>query len=361
MFEELTKKLDSVFDLGVPFFDCIVLKDGKCVYRHKNGYTDLKNKVKVTGKEFYNIYSCSKLITCISALQLVEKGLISLEDKVSKYLPEYENLTVRRGDLILPAKNPLLIKHLFSMTGGLSYDRNLPSIIACQKETRGKCPTREIIRGLATEPLLFEPGELFNYSFCHDVLACVVEVVAKTTFGEYVKRNIFNPLSMKNSTFLLDDKDLDKVVNQYEYFEGKGVVERDKKIDYKFGSEYEAGGAGCISTLEDYVKFLEAVRVGDVIVKKETVDLMATNVLNQKQLESCYVYPLGYGYGLGQRCPINDEKTDFGWGGAAGAFYAIDRQNATTFYFATHVLRHDELHYFRYDLIPLIKKITSNI
>ncbi len=361
MFTELTNKLDSVFDLGVPFYDCIVLKDGECVYRHKNGYTDQKNKVEVTGKELYNLYSCSKLITCISALQLVERGLISLEDEVSKYLPEYKNLTVKVGEKVVPAKNAMLIKHLFSMTGGMSYDINLPSINSCRIDTNGKCPTRELVKRLAKEPLLFEPGELFNYSLCHDVLAVVVEVVSKMTFGEYVKRNIFEPLGMKNSTFLLDDKDLEKVVNQYVYVEGKGVVERDKKIDYKFGSEYESGGAGCVSTLEDYAKFLEAVRLGEVIIKRETVDLLATNVLNQKQLDSCYVYPLGYGYGLGQRCPFNEEKTDFGWGGAAGSFYAIDRENKTTMLFTTHVLNHGDLHFFRYELYPLVKKILSKV
>lgn len=357
MFTELTKKLDSVFDLGVPFYDCIVLKDGKCVYRHKNGYTDLKNKTEVTGKEFYNLYSCSKLITCVSALQLVEKGLISLEDEVAKYIPEYKNLTVKRGDEILPAKNPMLIKHLFTMTGGLSYDLSSPSIIECKKDTDGRCSTLEVVKRLAKDPLLFEPGELYNYSLCHDVLATVVEVVSKMPFGEYVKRNIFEPLGMNDSTFLLDDKDLDKVVNQYTYVDGKGVVERDKKIDYKFGSEYESGGAGCVSTLEDYVKLLEAIRIGDVILKKETVDLLATNALDKKQLDSYYVYPLGYGYGLGQRCPFNEEKTDFGWGGAAGSFYAIDRKNKTTMLFTTHVLNHGDLHFFRYGLYPLVKKI----
>jgi CubicO group peptidase (beta-lactamase class C family) len=73
MFTELTKKLDSFLEMGVPFYDCIVMKDGVCVYRHANGFTDMKNKVAVTGKEKYNIYSCSKLITCVAALQLWEK------------------------------------------------------------------------------------------------------------------------------------------------------------------------------------------------------------------------------------------------------------------------------------------------
>lgn len=70
MFEKLTEKLDSYLKMGIPFYDCVVMHDGKCVFRQSNGYTDIKNKVEVTGKEIYNIYSCSKLITCTAALQL---------------------------------------------------------------------------------------------------------------------------------------------------------------------------------------------------------------------------------------------------------------------------------------------------
>jgi CubicO group peptidase (beta-lactamase class C family) len=75
MFEKLTKKLDSFLEIGVPFYDCIVMKDGVCVYRHANGFTDAKKQVKVTGKEKYNIYSCSKLLTCVAALQLLRSKL----------------------------------------------------------------------------------------------------------------------------------------------------------------------------------------------------------------------------------------------------------------------------------------------
>lgn len=87
MFEKLTNKLDSFLEIGIPFYDCIVMKDGKCVYRHANGFTDAERQAKVTGKEKYNIYSCSKLITCVAALQLWEKGLYSLDDMRSEILP----------------------------------------------------------------------------------------------------------------------------------------------------------------------------------------------------------------------------------------------------------------------------------
>ena len=95
MFEELTKTMDGfITDFGIPFYDCIVMKDGECVYCHANGYTDPDKKITVNGKEFYNIYSCSKLITCVAALQLYEKGLFDLDDELYKYMPEFENMNV---------------------------------------------------------------------------------------------------------------------------------------------------------------------------------------------------------------------------------------------------------------------------
>lgn len=357
MFTKLTKKLDSFLEMGVPFYDCIVMKDGVCVYRHANGFTDNKNKVAVTGKEKYNIYSCSKLITCVAALQLWEKGLFSLDDKLSDYMPEFSQMTVCKGKEIVPAKNPILIKHLFTMTAGFSYWLESPQIIKCREETNGECQTRELMKYLAKEPLLFEPGKRWVYSLCHDVLAALVEVISGIQFGEYVKNNIFTPLGMNNSTFLLDDKDLREIVNQYAYDVNKGVFERDKHIPYKFGSKFESGGAGCISTVEDYIKFIEALRVGDIILKKETIDLLSTNQLSQEQMQTYWV--ADYGYGLGQRCPKDDKKSDFGWGGAAGAWYAIDRKNQITVYLGTHILGYADYQNTRSQILPIIQEILK--
>ena len=355
MFSKLTEKLNSFLDMGVPFYDCIVMKDGQQVYRHSNGYTDANKTKKVTGMEKYNIYSCSKLITCVSALQLLEKGLFSLDDKLSDYMPEFTQMTVRKGDEIVSAQTPILIRHLFTMTAGFSYWLESPQILKCKEETNGVCQTRELMKYLAKEPLLFEPGERWEYSLCHDVLAALVEVLSGVTFGEYVKKNIFEPLGMKNSTFLLDEKDLEGVINQYGYDVNKGVYERDKRIAYKLGSKYESGGAGCISTVEDYVKFMEALRLGDIILKKETIDLLATNQLSQEQMES--FWDKNYGYGLGQRCPKDDNKTDFGWEGAAGAYYAIDRKNGITVYLGAHVLSYATFHNERKKILPIIQEL----
>ena len=357
MFSELTQKLDSYLDIGLPFYDCAVMQDGKTVYRHANGYTDPHKTQPVTGQELYNIYSCTKLITCTAALQLLEKGMFLLDDKLSDYMPEFEQMTVRCSEDLVPSKNPILIRHLFTMTAGFSYNLYSPMLNSCREETNGVCQTRDVMQYLAKEPLLFEPGERWEYSLCHDVLAALIEVLTGDTFGSYVKKNIFDPLGMMRSTFLLEDDQLGAIVNQYAYSTEKSVYERDRRIDYKLGSAYESGGAGCISTVDDYLKFLEALRCGNQILKQETVDLMATEQLSQTQRRT--YWNQDYGYGLGQRCPMNENKSDFGWGGAAGAYYAVDRKNRISVYLATHILGFGAYQERRGEILPIIQRMLA--
>ncbi len=336
MFEKTKKFCDSLLDMGVPGFDLAVFKGGKPILRYMNGYSDIEKKIKINGKEKYNIYSCSKVITATAALQLWEKGLFSLEDKLSDYMPEFEMMTVKTENGIKKSDNPILIKHLFEMTAGFSYDLESESLMQCRKETNGKCPTREAMKYLAKEPLLFEPGEKWEYSLCHDVLAALVEVISGEKFEDYVKKNIFDPVGMNDSTFMLPQSELASIAEQYK-FENETVVNIGKDITYfKMGSEYASGGAGGVSTTDDYIKFLEGLRCG-VFLKPETLQLMITDRLTDAQ-KTTYWTRDTHGYGLGVRCHSEGEiNTDFGWGGAAGAYLAIDIENEISLYFACHL------------------------
>ena len=194
MFENTKKFCDSFLTLGVPGVDLAVYKDGECILRYMNGYSDLENKVKMSGKERYNIYSCSKIITCTAALQLLEKGKYLLTEPLYEYMPEFREMYVKKefslsdeGRLTSEGKK---IKHLFEMTAGFSYDCNSPEMKKAFEETDGRCPTRETMKYLAKDPLDFEPGDRWNYSLCHDVLAALVEVLSGEKFEDYVKKNI---------------------------------------------------------------------------------------------------------------------------------------------------------------------------
>ena len=290
----------------------------------------------MNGKERYNIYSASKAITCVAALLLWEKGLFSLDDKLSDYMSEFENMTVKTEGGVVPAKNPILIRHLFEMSAGFDYNVDSPSIRECREKTGGRCPTREMMKYLAKEPLLFEPGAQWKYSLCHDVLAAFVEVVSGEKFEIFVKKNIFDVLGMNDSTFMLPEDELDTISGQYIF--RNNITERiNNHIQgYKLGTEFASGGAGCISTVDDYVKFLEALRTHKLL-RPETLEFMITDRLTDSQ-RATYTKP-EYGFGLGVRCyKEGGEFKDFGWGGAAGVYFSVDVENELTLFFGCHLL-----------------------
>ena len=238
----------KILVLNGPNLNMLVIREPE--HYGKETYADLENKIKVNGKERYNIYSCSKVITCTAALKLYEKGLFSLEDRLSKYMPEFEEMNVISESGIKKAEKPILIKHLFEMTAGFSYKCSSPELKRVYAETEGRCPTREVMKYLAKEPLLFEPGDRWEYSLCHDVLAAFIEVISGEKFEKYVQKNIFEPLGMKDSTFMLPESELDTLAEQYRIENGENRNIGKEIFIYKLGSEYASGGAGCI---EDFV------------------------------------------------------------------------------------------------------------
>ncbi len=341
MFERLSAYTDSFLNLGIPGYDCIIYRDGLKIYRRFRGYSDRERGILMNGKERYRLYSCSKPVTCIAALQLYEKGLFGLEDDLADYMPEFGQMYVRQSlggsgrSLTRPAKKRIRIRDLFCMTAGLSYGPY--ECIRDVEETRERCGTRELVRRLAGEPLLFEPGERWEYSYCHDVLAALVEVISKERFSQYVEKHIFKPLSMERSTFCLPAEEEDTLAQQYHYSKEAGEAKVcGRKMHGDLGSEYESGGGGLVSTVEDYIRFLEALRTGRIL-KKETVDLMCANQLTREQLRGFWLER--YGYGLGVRCPIeNSDVTDFGWDGLAGSYLAVDRAHGISVFYAQHVV-----------------------
>lgn len=355
MFTELKQFLDSFLDMGVPGFDIMICKDGECIWRYMNGYSDLENRLPVKGDERYNIYSLSKFLTVTAALQLFEKKAYQLDDALYEYMPEFRHMMVRTEDGVREAKNFIRVRDLFTMTAGFNYDKEVPSLQQCRKETNGRCPTRETMKYLAQEPLDFEPSTQWKYSLCHDVLAAFVEVVSGMKFEDYVQKHIFDVLDMKRSTFMLPDNELETLAEQYRFNpELKKPINIGKKNSYKLGTEYASGGAGCISTTEDYIRFLEAMRIGDIVLKKDTIRLMTTDQLTD-QTRSTYTQK-NFGYGLGVRCALpGSEYTDFGWGGAAAAHVGIDPVMNVSLYYAQHMLASPN-QLLRAQIFPILRK-----
>ncbi len=354
------------------------------VFDYSCGYSDIKNEIKMTGNEYFNLYSCSKITTVTAALQLVEKGKIKLTDPLYEYIPEYKDMYIKMPDGdIVKAKKDIKILNLFNMTAGLTYDMNTAGINKAREITDGKMDTDKVVRCIAEDPLSFEPGERFQYSLCHDVLAGLVSIVTGQKFRDYVKENIFNPLEMKSCSYHLNSENAKHMASQYKFVpEGSGaeldVVKAQKegcdkkgsfadvgiKNGFVFGDEYDSGGAGIISDADDYLKIAAALASfgeglnGERILSPSTVELMRTNTLSEKQMETYnWKHLAGYGYGLGVRTMMNPEKGnsksnigEFGWSGAAGASVYIDPSIGLSAVYVKHTFNPREEYY-----MPLVR------
>lgn len=361
-FTILKEALDNMSkNRNIPGLDCVVYKENQEVFRYYTGFSDLENKIAMNGNELYIIFSMTKMLTCTCILQLFEQGKFSMDDPVSKFIEEFKTMRISGEELNVEnaakvssgasagetvnesadgfAKNPITVKNLLTMTAGLNYDLNSPSIAKAIKD--GKKSTIDLVRAMGDMVLGFEPGTRFRYSLCHDVLGGLVEVLSGKKLGDYMRENIFEPLGMNDSFFgVPQDERKNRLAKQYGYSDAGVPVLRDNTCPYNLTDEYESGGAGLVSSASDYAIFLDALANGGVakngkrILSAESVKLMGTNQLSGKSLEDFYELRRGYGYGLGVRTHIDPETSgslspvgEFGWDGAAGAFSMVDPEN----------------------------------
>ncbi len=350
----LTALLDEIMEeYDLPGYDCAVWQGGKEIYRHMTGVADLETGVPVTENTLYNIYSNTKVITCVAAMQLYEQGKFLLEDPLSMYFPEFARMKVRTADgSITDAKNAITIRDLFRMTAGIGDGDDYGDMgMKFYMETGGACPLSALPKYLAEAPLLFEPGTQFKYGICHEMLAALIEKLSGQSFGRYLEEHIFQPLGMSDTAFTLDKLENKALANQYR-FTGK-----DQPL-YCHGPVNclippilrESASGGLISSVNDYMKFQQALASGEQLLRRRTINLMRLDQLSGTQREGYGYTHIGMGYGLGVRTVIDQAACGdpvgfgpFGWGGAAGTYGSIDPENDLCIFYAQHVFGTDDL------------------
>jgi len=346
-FDALTKYLDSLNTVGVPGCDLAVYRDHEPVYRHMAGHRDAAGAAPVNGDELYWLYSCTKVFTTCAAMQLIDRGVLSLDDPVSAWLPAYGSLTVRQGDTVRPARRVMTVRHLMSMQSGLDYDMTTPAAKAEMERTKGLATTRQLVEAKAHDPLCFEPGTDFLYSLSHDVLAAVIEAASGMRFSEYLRANIFEPLGLKNTGFFPSAGEVARICTQYEYDEAKGepVPCPTEANGYRYSPNYESGGAGLFSCVADCIAFADALACGGgKLTRPEMLQLWSANQLGPKSRATFDIWQrLGYSYALGVRTRVSTavggrgQVGEFGWDGAAGSWMMIDPINRISAFYAMHV------------------------
>ncbi|MBQ3085629.1 MAG: beta-lactamase family protein [Clostridia bacterium] len=328
----------------VPGCDILVYHHGKLVHREQLGYQDYLRQVPMGTEVYYPVYSCSKVVTCAAVLHLYEEGLIGLDDPLAKYIPAFGKVRLTDGSV---PKNPITLRHCFTMSSGLDYSLEEPHLLEAIRRNP-HATTVELAEAIAERPLLVEPGTHYHYSLSHDVLAAVAEVVTGKSFEEYLTEWCFKPLGLKNISYNFNEENRTNLVAQFTNKTGK-LQAVGGKCAYIFTDCYYSGGAGIITTAEDYSKILCALSMGTAggLLKTETLDLMRENQLDEQRLSDLHGndYIMPYGYGLGVRTMMEPEKygldpriREFGWSGAAGSHSMIDTEHQIAVFYAQCVL-----------------------
>lgn len=365
-FERMRRFQEHLVNWRIPGNDCMIRQGHKILYRYQAGFRDVESRLPMAGDELYFFWSGSKVITTSLALRLHEEGAFLMSDPLSRYLPEFGQMTVRRmvdgKEEIVPAKNPITVGHLFNMTAGLDYNFNTPAVVKARKDFDGRCPTREIVRAIAKSPLSFEPGEHWQYSLCHDVLGGLVEVLAGKRLRDYAREVLFDPLGMTDTTYNLPSADkMERLATQYNFRDDLGTyVHTNNTCGHILGPDYDSGGAGIVSTCEDYMKFADTLACGGTsengyrYLSPHTIRLWRTNTLSETQRRDFnWEQFRGYGYGFGVRTLMDSVEGsslspvgEFGWGGAAGMQVIIDPDNRLSLVYMQHMLNSQEVYLF---------------
>lgn len=350
--QKLAEYIDSLEAADIRACECIIYKDHEKVFQKLYGHCDAEKKVPLSEDNLYWFFSATKVITCLAAVKLLDEGKISLEDPVSKYIPEYKDLMVFKDGSVRKAEKVMKIIHLFTMTGGLSYDFNTENLIRFRAD-HPHASTLDIVKAFVKDPLQFEPGEHYGYSLCHDVLAAVVEIASGMKFSQYLKHTFFEPLGIQELGFFPTDEQKRRFVTMMDYKDPLNVsfVREDQENRFVFSSQYESGGAGLFGEPREYVKILDMVACGGItkdgvrILSDNAIKMMGLNRLDEQCRSDFVSTPRNYGYGWGLcgRVHMNpaislgkSPKGEFGWDGAAAAYALIDPINKISVFVSMH-------------------------
>jgi len=338
----------------------LIARDNTIVYNKCFGFRSADKKVPYKNDDIFRIASMTKAFTTVAVMQLYEQGKIGLDDPVQNYIPAFKNSKVLdqfnekdSSYTTLPVKSPITIRELLTHTSGIAYGEFSSGALRAAYIKRGvmgvglshpSWTTEEFINRLAEVPLAFQPGEKFMYGLNMDVLGRVIEVVSGTRLSDYFRKNIFEPLGMKNTFFYLPKEKQKQLVPIYAQRED-GTLEMatntglSTSLDYPLQADnnHYAGGGGLSSTAMDYAIFIQSLLNngtynGKRILGRKTIEVMTAdqmislnnkgNSYSQKPGETfCLGFSLitDQGKGLSSKSPGTYE-----WGGYFTTKFFID-------------------------------------
>ena len=358
---DIDRLLRHFLEIGPAKGCCVSVSRGEeTLYENYAGFADLAMTRPLGPENVFRMYSMTKVVAALCGLIQYERGAFLLSDPVSDYLPEYGNMRVQRkredGSWeLVESRQPILMRHAFSMGVGMLAHDGSPAdeTMKAVRERLGgpkscnKYDHLTEIRALAEVPMLFEPGTHWQYGQGLELMAAVVEVTSGMKLGDFMRKEIFEPLGMKDTAYRLSgDMDSRMVECALGGDVSPGFAAFLTKAEDRClqpDAIYECASTGLVSTLPDYTKLAKLLanggRLGDVqIVGRKSIDLMRRNQLSEQQLrEFRSTYLAGYGYGLGVRTMMdpaaggsNGSVGEFGWSGLLGTWVSVDPEEKTS-------------------------------
>ena len=368
MRQETKEKLKALMDRAVAHHE---LAGGCLLVRQHNeevccleaGMADVESRKPIQRDQIYRLYSMSKPIAGAAAMKLMEDGLLDLAQPVSEYLPSFENPMVEQDGRLVCADRPVQVRDLLNMTSGLVYNgdaglagKHADAVFAEQERRLGTdhpMTTMELASRLGEGPLAFHPGSSWRYGTGADIIGAVVEAASGMRFGAYLEKYFFGPLGMKDTGFFVPEEKRDRLVAVYQA-DGRGGL-----IPYlgdhlgilngmNKSPAFESGGAGLVSTADDYARFAQMLLNGGEldgvrVLQPRTVEFMASGRLTETQREAFernFSTMPGFEYGNlmrvmrapGRSATLNNVG-EYGWDGWLGCYFSNDPEADMTILF----------------------------
>jgi CubicO group peptidase (beta-lactamase class C family) len=328
----------------------LVARQNRLAHCAEFGLADIETKRPVAFDTIFRVYSMTKPITSVALMMLVEQGQVRLADPVTRFIPEFKKLKVLDQDgNMVDLNRAITVYDLLTHTAGLSYGEYEEGVFETVLDEiqlyRAELSSKEFIRRLLDIPLINQPGERWYYSSATDVVGYLVELISDTPLADFFEHEIFAPLNMIDTGFIVPVDKADRLATLYET-DGSGsltAASNEPDSDYSERTRLHTGGHGLVSTATDYLRFAQMVLnngelEGVQILKPASVELMTRNHLSASMLPMHFngivdrpAPGIGFGLGFNVIIDISSSGTmgyvgDYGWGGNAESYFWVSPQ-----------------------------------
>jgi CubicO group peptidase (beta-lactamase class C family) len=312
-----------------------VLQSDKIVYKNHFGTVAPDSEVKVSDNTLFRLASMTKPITGIAAMIAVDRGLISLDDPIDKYLSEFSSpYVLDENQNRIPVDEKITVRHILTHTSGIGSGKVWQDSVRFINREIKSC-VDSFVSFIAKQPLSFIPGTRAEYSgvASFSVLTSIIQKVTGKDFESFLREEIFIPCGMNSTTFVPSDEQWERLIQMHNKKDGKSEIGETHAgcVFSVFPTTNPLGGAGLLSSLEDYIAFARMLYNRGVTNGKRIVSEKSFELYSSPQVSEA-VQQGKQRWGLSVRV-ITDENYkrlpvgSFGWSGAYGTHFWVDPLN----------------------------------